>query len=577
MSPKQLTILIDTIVIIITSFILFTLFLGSYHFLTPDEGRYLEVAREMVHSGNYITPHLDGTVFLDKPILFYWLEAALIKMLGVHEWSTRLLPVSFATLGCLFNYFAGVKLFSRRTGLLAAYLLMSSLIYFFTAHYANMDLMVAVLITGSLYASIIGLKATRTAKQRSYYLWGAYVLAAFAFLTKGLIGIVFPMMIIGVWLFIQRDWQVLLKLRIISGFTIILAITLPWLITITYYNPDFLHYFFITQQFSRYTTQHFNEHKPFYFYMIVILAGLVPWVLFLIQSLYYQINQACRQTGTQQSIRRYLLLWPLLITIFFSIPDSKLIGYILSAIPPLPLLIANYLGEKSPHLAHSREFKLTIGIGIILGLIMAAILLGLAYTSTLGPTQANVLIGLIAIIIVAGCLSLGFFAFFKTQLNASLATLFVSALAIYMIYISHVSVFKPTTIKPLAQTIKHYYQPSNRIISYKDYFQSLPLYLGQRVDVVYDWDNPALKQHDNWRTQLAEGIIHNHYHQPHLINNPQFLNLWQQQKVFVVVKQKRWSALKANIQQHTQRAYHVIQKHQNILLITNFEIDHTKS
>lgn len=575
MPQKHLTRLIDSLIIVVVSYILFTLFLGSYHFLTPDEGRYLEVAREMVQSGNYITPHLDGTAFLDKPILFYWIEAALIKLLGVHEWSTRLLPVSFATLGCVFNYLAGAKLFSRRTGLLAAYLLMSSLIYFFIAHYANMDLMVAVLITGSLYAAIIGLAATETAKQRSYYLWGAYVLAALAFLTKGLMGIVFPMMIIGAWLLIQRDWRVLLKLRIISGFIIFIVITLPWLIAVTQQNPDFLQYFFITQQFSRYTTQHFNEHKPVYFYIIVILVGLIPWVLFLIQSLYYQLSQACHNSGAQPSIRRYLLLWPLLITLFFSIPDSKLIGYILPAIPPLPLLIANYLDEKGPFLARSRTFKLTMIIGIILSLIIAVTLLVLAYTSTLQLAEANQMMGMIALVIILGSLGLIYFALIKNKLSATLATLFVTVLVIYMIYIAHVDLFKPKTTKPLAQTIKRYYKPSNHIISYKDYFQGLPLYLGQRIDVVYDWDNPSLKQHDNWRTQLAEGIIHKHYHQPRLINNQQFIKRWQNQNVFVVVKHKRWPQLKSTVTQHSQRPYHVIQRHQNLLLITNFNIKTT--
>src|SRR5437667_1966059 len=94
--------------------------LGERALWSPDEGRYSEITREMVVTGDYITPRLDGIKFFEKPPLFYWLQSASIKAFGLNEWSLRLWPAMFALLGCLAVYAGGRKLFGRRTALLAS-------------------------------------------------------------------------------------------------------------------------------------------------------------------------------------------------------------------------------------------------------------------------------------------------------------------------------------------------------------------------------------------------------------------------------------------------------------------------
>ena len=120
--------------------IFYALWIGSHAFFTPDEGRYPEVASEMVVSGDYITPRLNGVAFLDKPALYYWLQASAIKLFGVNEWALRLWPAFLGVLGCLMLYAAGSLLFNRRSGLLAAGILATSPLYYGGAHYANLDL-----------------------------------------------------------------------------------------------------------------------------------------------------------------------------------------------------------------------------------------------------------------------------------------------------------------------------------------------------------------------------------------------------------------------------------------------------
>src|SRR5579862_9516747 len=119
-------------------------YLGTYPLFTPDEGRYAEVAREMVATGDYITPRVNGVAFLDKPILYYWLQAAAIHLFGLKEWALRFFPALLGLLSCLVTYSCGCVLFNRRTGLLASLILATSPLYFSGAHYANLDLEMAV-------------------------------------------------------------------------------------------------------------------------------------------------------------------------------------------------------------------------------------------------------------------------------------------------------------------------------------------------------------------------------------------------------------------------------------------------
>ena len=117
------------------------LFFGSDHALfNPDESRYSEIAREMLASGDFITPRLNDLVFFDKPILYYWLQAFSMKWFGINEWALRFFPAVFGVIGCLCLYLTGYAMFSRKTGVYSALILASSPLYFFASHYANMDL-----------------------------------------------------------------------------------------------------------------------------------------------------------------------------------------------------------------------------------------------------------------------------------------------------------------------------------------------------------------------------------------------------------------------------------------------------
>jgi len=318
----------DLLFIAIALGIFYMLWLGAHPLFTPDEGRYSEVAREMAVTGDYITPRLNGVAFLDKPILYYWLQASAIKLFGLKEWALRFWPALIALVGCLTTYIAGRLLFNRRAGILAAVMLATNPLYYGAAHYANLDLEVAVLISTTLLFSLVALQAPSN-RQRTVFILLAYVFCGLAALTKGLIGLAFPIMIIGAWITLLNRWNLLSKMRLLTGACIFIAITVPWYLLAQHANPQFFHFFFVTQQFQRFLTQaDFNNPTAAWFYIPIVLAGFLPWSIFLFQALGQQIKNIWKNRN-HHATELFLLLWLVIIFSFFSFPKSKTVGYIL--------------------------------------------------------------------------------------------------------------------------------------------------------------------------------------------------------------------------------------------------------
>lgn len=355
--------LIDIVSLVLFSLFFYTLFLGSYPLFTPDEGRYAEIALNMINTGDYITPRMNGAIFLDKPILYFWFQVLAIKLLGITEWGVRLFPVLLGILGILMTYISGRQLFERRSALIAAFVLATTPLYFGGTHYANLDLEVAVWISCSLLALLSGI----INQNRPFFFFLAYLFAAFAFLTKGLIGFVFPSMIIGTWVIFTRRWEILKKIYLIPGLIMMLCIIAPWYSLAQKANPTFLYHFFVGQQITRYLSGAvFNNQMPPWFFLPVIFIGFFPWSLFLVtvfQSL---------ATYYKNPIKLFLLLWAIIIFIFFSIPHSKLVGYILPIFPPLALIIGNNLSENWDKIKYYVFNMLAINMIFLLSLTASA-------------------------------------------------------------------------------------------------------------------------------------------------------------------------------------------------------------
>lgn len=333
----------DILLLTLIISLLFGLFLGSFPLKTPDGARYAEIPREMLAMHQYITPHLNGIKYFDKPPLFYWMQCASIKLFGLSEWSMRFMNAFMGLLGCLFIYVAGRKIYDRKTGFLASLILATSGLYFFMSHLITLDIAFTTFFTAALLSFIIGTRSPPETT-RKYWMWLMYIFAAMATMTKGLIGIVFPGMIIFVWVLLLNRWKELKTYKLISGTVIFLILVAPWHILIQIQHPEFFHYYFIEQHFARYLTQYSQHSQPIYFFPGLLILGFAPWIVFLFHSIKHSLPKTWNNRNSED-ISIFFMLWALLIFVFYWCSKSQLIPYILPVFPPLAILTGRYFAR----------------------------------------------------------------------------------------------------------------------------------------------------------------------------------------------------------------------------------------
>jgi 4-amino-4-deoxy-L-arabinose transferase-like glycosyltransferase len=320
----------------------------------PDEGRYVGVSLEMLWSGNWLTPTLDTLPYFHKPPLFYWMTAASLSGLGINEWAGRMVPLLAATL-CALALFA----FTRRwlgdtSARITLAVLLTTPLFFGAAQYANLDMLIASCIAGTILCAADAVLAGRDGRPARAPLAGAYLCAALGVLAKGLIGIVIPVMVIGAWLLVTRRPAIILRLVWLPGIAIFALVAVPWFALMQSRYPGFYEYFFVHHHFERYTGGGFNNARPFWFSVAAFAGTTMPWFLVLLIGLVRKPLQPA-EAGTGADVRTLMWTWLLSTLLFFSIPPSKLLGYVVAAAPPFALLVADFMIRCTPTQAELRR------------------------------------------------------------------------------------------------------------------------------------------------------------------------------------------------------------------------------
>lgn len=333
----------DLLLLTLITSLFFGMFLGTRNLSAPDELRYSEIPREMIVNHDYVIPRINGVKYFEKPPLFYWMQVASIKSFGLNEWSLRFATALMGLFGVLATYLFTRRLYDRKTGWAAALILSSMGLYFAMAHVITLDMTVSVFITMSIYLFYL---ATRAAPQHiKYYMWGAFIAAASAMMTKGLIGIIFPAAIMGLWFLVFQRWRLLKQWSLILGILIFIVLVAPWHILAQLKAPEFFHYYFIEQQFLRYATPIAHRSQFPFFYVLVIFLGTLPWMYFLPKTL-IALKQIRWKNRFEYENELFFVGWFLFVFLFFSASNSKLVPYVLPALPPLAILIARYLATQ---------------------------------------------------------------------------------------------------------------------------------------------------------------------------------------------------------------------------------------
>lgn len=545
---KKNTWVFDCFWLVLFLCLLFGWMLGTRALSVPDEGRYCEIPREMLWFHDFITPHLDGIKYFEKPPLLYWMQAGIMSYFGINEWALRIPTALMAGLGCLSVYAAGRFLFNRSTGILAALLLATSPLYFAMAHSITPDMTVTVWMTCTLLSFLVVVNLSEDIFWRRILCCVMFASAAFAVLSKGLIGIVLPGMVVFTWLIIFNRWRDLKTLHWFSGFTIFLLISLPWHILVQIKNPEFFHFYFIEQHFLRYLTNDMDRYQPMWWFVPVLLGGLFPWIIFLFPAIKQTAHLAWRDRAEHKN-QIFFLIGAVEIFLFFSFSHSKLIPYILPIFPLLALLIADYFVQAISAFNESRQatqssilLKLFAGIPCLLAITLAVLPWLLVSLTAVQRFSLQLMA------IPLALMGMGVFLLKWPWMKLKWA--FLMQVIFLWCFVAFAPHFDSRPIKPLALLAKQLAKPDDLIVSYGEYHQDLPVYTERLVLIV------------NWLNELTFGAAHQSSAQNRLLDSAQFWSLWKKpQRILAIMSEEDYRA--------EQKHYHMhllMQSNNNVLV-----------
>lgn len=450
--------------------------LGSFGLWEPDEARYAEIAREMLQSGNLLVPHLNYVAYVEKPPLLYWLTTLSFWIFGVSEFAARLPVALSAVAGIIATYFFALRAFGRRHAILAAAILATTPLYALMAQVLTTDMMLTALVTIATFALYLHWQ------EGGRWCWVAYVAMALAVMTKGPVGAALPILSMLIWLALRRELRgAIAKFHAVPGLLLVILIAAPWFVAMTIREPGFADFYFVGEHLRRVFEADYSHSEAFYFYIPVIAIGLLPWTL-LVPFLTWR--EAARNPA-----RSFCLVAAAFTVVAFSCASAKLIPYILPAVPPLAVLIADGLISCAWPAADSRaarrppDSRILIESGPMLallgaGVIVAAILAPQFRTPyVMAARHSMYAIG--AILMAGGTVTMAMFLTRRTAagLGAIVVTL---ALALIAGGWSRLETEPMRSYAALSRAIAEK-APDADIICYHRYVQSLPFYNRKRI------------------------------------------------------------------------------------------------
>ncbi len=343
-----------------------------------------EAAKEMVQRHDWVTLYVNGVRYLEKAPLMYWGVAASYKVFGISEWSTRF-PLMLGVLAMILaTYGLGRWALGNEGGFDSGLVLATALGPFLFTRFLIPDVAVGLWLTLTFWLFLISLEQPAPAR---WTCWGLGAVCALNVLTKGLIGLVFPIGAIGLYLLLTGNLRHLLKLRLWSSALVFFVVAAPWHILAALRNPGqgqvrgFLWFYFVNEQFLRFLNKRVPrdyDTVPLLLFWALLVLWLIPWTVFLPQSL-REVPRRWREFRAQMSRRQraYLMffLWTLVIVGFFSL-STRQEYYTIPAIPGMALLVGGWLQRERAAGADSRERRrgrISSAALLVVGVIVAVV------------------------------------------------------------------------------------------------------------------------------------------------------------------------------------------------------------
>jgi 4-amino-4-deoxy-L-arabinose transferase-like glycosyltransferase len=449
--------------------------LGAHGLWEPDESRYAEIAREMLESQNWIVPHLNYVIYVEKPPLLYWLVAAAFSIFGGNEFAARLVSALAAVVTVFATYLFALGGFGRRTALLAGTMLAVSPLFAAMAQVVTTDLLLTALTTVALFSLFAHWK------HGGIWCWLAYVAMALGVLAKGPVAVLLPVASLAAFLWWQGGLRSSLRrFHFLGGAVVVAAIAAPWFVAVAMRVPGFMDFYFVGEHFRRFFEVDYSHAEPAWFYLPVLLVGLFPW------SLAAPFAQWRRLAPN--SMRLFAVVSAATIVVMFSLASAKLITYILPALPVLAVLagdaIARLTGDEDAS-DYMHRFPLMILAAALLTSGVAAIIAGTVAPQIRSPYPMYLrpaLYELGTVLLAGGAIA-------ATAIAIRKRSIAVGAAVVTMAF----AILAGTHARLLAEPLRSYADLSRTvaardddatIVSYYRYVQSLPFYAGRRVVLV---------------------------------------------------------------------------------------------
>jgi 4-amino-4-deoxy-L-arabinose transferase-like glycosyltransferase len=446
--------------------------------LDPDEGRYAEIPREMLVSGDWVTPRFDDLKYFEKPPLQYWATALAYRALGVSEGSSRLWSVGLA-FACLALVFAWVaRRYDRERALLALTALAVSPFFVVVGHINLLDGAFTFWLTATVLCfTQAQCSAPASAEERRWMLlcWAA---AALAVLSKGIVVGVLAGATLILYTASERDARTWGRLHLLAGLPLFLLLAAPWFVLVSVRNPSFPAFFFVHEHFARFLTTVHQRVEPWWYFLPLLLLGVLPWVASFARAVPRAWREAAAAGAPPFRPLKFLLMFAAVTLVFFSASGSKLAPYILPMFPLLAAVTAAVLPGDAARLARQAA---RIGAALVLFVAVGLLIYSARRNSYVPHEAVRWAVGgaLAALVAVAATLRRA-----AAGEGAALITTGAAAVLAWQCLLYEYSVIPPSrSARDLVAAVRPLITPATALYSVGQYRETISPYLGRTLQL----------------------------------------------------------------------------------------------